>query len=162
MFTRALGTQPANFLTNPAPLTNSPDRFRMTTTDSATDYPETVHRSHEIAAIVTFKLTKNIMPKFEYRYQQFDNKDYQTSPMTQYMGCVATTGVAAVPGSPSIAAIPAPGCPTFGPTAASSLPSSFYPYFLVGDTSAARYLFLGVDQPSFRAHIVAASVIYQF
>ena len=41
-------------------------------------------------------------------------------------------------------------------------PSPFYPFFLVGDTSAARYLFLGADQPSYRAHYLAATVEYHF
>ena len=105
------------------------------------------------------------MPKVEYTYQQYDYKDYQTSPMTPFLGCVATTGVPAAggpTGSPSIAATVAPGCPTLGPTAASSIPSVFYPYFQVGDTSASRYYFLGVDQPSFRTHRVAASIQYTF
>ena len=40
--------------------------------------------------------------------------------------------------------------------------SPFYPYFVVGDTSAARYLFLGVDQPSYRAHTVIATLEFHF
>jgi hypothetical protein len=32
----------------------------------------------------------------------------------------------------------------------------------VGDTSAARYLFMGVDQPSYRAHILMATLEYRF
>jgi hypothetical protein len=174
-----LGTQPANFLTNPTPLTNDPDRFVMTTTSAATDYPapclvtgrpctdipNTVSRSHDIGAIFKFKLTKNVMPKLEYRYQQFDSRDYQTTAMTPFMGCVATTGVPANPGpppSPSIAATVAPGCPVVGPTTASSIPSPFYPFALVGDTGAARYYFLGVDQPSYRGHYFAATIEYHF
>lgn len=159
---RSLGTVPATFLTNPTPLNNSPDRFVMTTTSAATDYPETVNRSHEVVATLQFKLTRNVTPKLEYRYQQFDNKDYQTSAMTPYMGCVAISGVPASGGAPSIAPVSALGCPTVGPTIATPIASPFYPYFVVGDTAAARYLFLGVDQPSFRAHTVAASVVYQF
>jgi hypothetical protein len=141
------------------------DRFVMTTTSAATDYPELVNRSHEVSLILKFKLRKNIMPKFEYRYQQWDYKDYQTSPMTPYMGCVATTGVPAAggpTGSPSIAATNAPGCPVLGPTTASSIPSPFYPYFVVGDSASARFYFLGVDQPSFRSHTVSASIQYTF
>lgn len=169
-FNRALGTQPANFLTQPT--TRLPalpvlpqDRFMMTTTSAATDYPETVNRSHEVTFIFKYKLTKSIMPKVEYTYQQYDYKDYQTSPMTPYMGCVATTGVPAAggaTGSPSIAPTVAPGCPVLGPTTASSIPSPYYPYFLVGDTGAARYYFLGVDQPSNHTHRIAASIQYTF
>ena len=168
VFTRALGTQPDDFLTNPTPFVPAPpvlpeDRFVMTTTSAATDYPETVNRSHEVSVIFKYKLTRNIMPKLEYRYQQFDYKDYQTSPMTPYMGCIQTTGVAAVPGvSPGINPVVAPGCPLLGTTAASSIPSPFYPYFVVGDNSAAQYYFLGVDKPSFRAHSILASIQYTF
>lgn len=170
VFTRALGTQPANFLTNPTPrLPALPvlpeDRFIMTTTSAATDYPDTVNRSHELVVLFKFKLKKNILPKLEYRYQQFDYKDYQTSPMTPYVGCVATTGVPAAggpTGSPSIGAVTATGCPVFGPTAATSFPIPFYPYSAVGDTAAARYFFLGVDQPSYKAHHFSASVEYRF
>jgi hypothetical protein len=88
-----------------------------------------------------------VTPKIEYRYQQFDNKDYQTSPMTPYMGCVS-----------GITGTPVPGCtsPLIG------TPSPFYPYFVVGDTSAARYLFMGADQPSYHAHYVAATLEYSF
>jgi hypothetical protein len=169
-FNRALGTQPADFLTQPTPrLPALPvlpeDRFMMTTTSAATDYPDTVNRSHEVVVTFKFKLRKNILPKLEYRYQQFDYKDYQTSPMTPYMGCVATTGVPAAggaTGSPSIAATNAPGCTVLGPTTASSIPSPFYPYFVVGDTGAARYYYLGVDQPSYKAHNFSASIEYRF
>ena len=40
-------------------------------------------------------------------------------------------------------------------------PSPFYPGFVVGDTSAARYLFLGA-QPSYRSHIITATLEYHF
>ena len=40
--------------------------------------------------------------------------------------------------------------------------SPFYPGFVVGDPSAARYLFLGVDQPSYHAHTVMATLEYRF
>jgi hypothetical protein len=32
----------------------------------------------------------------------------------------------------------------------------------VGDPSAARYLFMGVDQPSYRAQYLAATLEYSF
>ena len=171
VFNRALGTEPANFLSQPTRRDGTDtgvapeDRFVMTTTSSATDYPETVNRSHEVTVIFKYKLKNNIMPRVEYTFQQYDYKDYQTSPMTPYMGCVAATGVPAAGGaggSPSIAPVVAPGCPVFGPTAASSIPSAFYPYFLVGDNSAARYYFLGADQPSYRTHRIAAGIQYTF
>src|SRR5437667_7525405 len=37
-----------------------------------------------------------------------------------------------------------------------------YPSFVGGDTAAARYLFLGGDQPSYRAHVLAVSIQYHF
>jgi len=174
VFNRALGTQPADFLTQPTRTDGTDtgvlpeDRFMMTTTSGAYDYPPTVNRSHEVTVIFKYKLKHNIMPKLEYTYQQYDYKDYQTSPMTPYMGCVATSGVPATGGggvaggTPSIAATAAPGCPVLGPTTASSISSPFYPYFVVGDNSAARYYFLGADQPSYRTHRVAASIQYTF
>jgi len=120
----------------------------LTGTNAAVDYPETVSRNHQVVAIFRYKLTKNLTSKFEYRYQQFDSKDYQTSAMTPYMGCV----------SPLPPGAPVPGCtsPLLG------TPSPFYPYFLVGDTGAARYLFLGADQPSYRANYLAATIEYHF
>jgi MtrB/PioB family decaheme-associated outer membrane protein len=129
-------------------LLTGPDKFLLTGTNAAVDYPETVSRNHQVVAVFRYKLTKNLTSKVEYRYQQFDSKDYQTSAMTPYMGCV----------SPIAPGAPVPGCtdPILG------TPSPFYPYFVVGDTSAARYLFLGADQPSYRAHYLAATVEYHF
>ena len=128
-------------------ITTGPDKFLLTGTNAAVDYPETTSRTHELVAILRYKLTKNLEPKIEYRYQQFDNRDYQTSAMTPYMGCVS-----------GLTGSPVPGCtdPLIG------TPSPYYPYFVVGDTSAARYLFLGADQPSYRAHYLAASLEYHF
>jgi len=128
-------------------ITTGPDKFLLTGTNAAVDYPETTSRNHQVVAIFKYKLTKNLEPKIEYRYQQFDNQDYQTSEMTPYMGCVS-----------GITGTPVPGCtsPLIG------TPSPYYPYFVVGDTSAARYLFLGADQPSYRAHYLAATLEYHF
>ena len=124
------------------------DKFLLTGTNAAVPYPETVSRNHEVVAIFRYKLTKNVTPKFEYRYQQWDNRDYQTSAMTPYMGCVS--------GLPPAA--PVPGCtsPVLG------TPSPYYPFFVVGDTSAARYLFMGVDQPSYHAHYIAGTLEFSF
>jgi MtrB/PioB family decaheme-associated outer membrane protein len=135
-------------------------RFLLVGTSAATDYPESVSRTHEVVAVFKYKLTRNIMPKVEFRYQQFDNKDFQTSPMTQYLGCM----------SPAPTSTPVPGCPiqtissTTSPTPVLSPNGAipFYPYFQVGDTSAARYLFLGVDQPSYRAYYISATLEFHF
>lgn len=128
-------------------LTTGPNKFLLTGTNAAVDYPETVNRNHEVSAIFRYKLSKSVTPKIEYRYTQYDNKDYQTSAMTPYMGCVS-----------GLTGTPVPGCtsPLIG------APSPFYPYFVVGDTSAARFLFLGADQPSYKAHYLAGSVEFRF
>lgn len=139
------------------PLANDPNRFMLVGTNAAVDYPETVNRSHEFALIFKYKLTSNLTPKFEYRYQQWDNKDYQTSPMTQYMGCVSAPSGATVTGCTN-RILDSATSPTPNPGAT----SLYYPYFVVGDPSAARFLFLGVDQPSYKAHTVMATLEYRF
>jgi hypothetical protein len=128
-------------------ITTGADKFLLTGTNAAVNYPETTSRNHEVVAIFKYKLTKNLTPKIEYRYQQFDSADYQTSAMTPYMGCVS-----------GLTGTPVPGCtsPLIG------TPSPYYPFFVVGDTSAARYLFLGADQPSYHAHYLAATLEYHF
>ena len=40
--------------------------------------------------------------------------------------------------------------------------ASFYPGFVVGDTSAARYIFLGADQPSYRLSVLTATLEFFF
>jgi hypothetical protein len=115
------------------------------------NYPQTATRIHEVAAVFKFKLSENLMPKFEYRFQQFDNRDYQTSPMTPYMGCVGAGSV-----------VVAPPCVNVGTNLAVKSPNAFYPGFVVGDTAAARYLFLGADQPSYRSHMITATLEYHF
>ncbi|MBZ5702481.1 MAG: MtrB/PioB family outer membrane beta-barrel protein [Acidobacteriia bacterium] len=142
------------------PLANDPNRFMLVGTNSATPYPETVNRNHEVVVIFKYKLTKNLLPKLEYRYQRWDYKDYQTSPMTQYMGCVSP-----IPNGPPVTNSVA-GCTT--PLLTSNTPSPvgvaspFYPGYVVGDTSSARFLFLGVDQPSYHAHYLTATLEYHF
>jgi MtrB/PioB family decaheme-associated outer membrane protein len=147
-------------LGDPAIVAPGPNLFALIGTNSATNYPETVNRIHEFAVIFKYKLRENLTPKIEYRYQQWDNKDYQTSPMTQYMGCVSP-----IPNGPPVTNS-VPGCTTPILTTNTPYPvgiaSPFYPYFVVGDPSAARYLFLGVDQPSYHAHTLTASLEYRF
>jgi MtrB/PioB family decaheme-associated outer membrane protein len=134
------------------------NQFTLIGTNAAANYPETVNRIHDFAVIFKYKLRENLTPKLEYHYQQWDNKDYQTSPMTQYMGCVS----AAPPAAPVV------GCTnrildsSTSPSPNPGATSPFYPYFVVGDPSAARYLFLGVDQPSYRAHTLMATLEYRF
>lgn len=159
----SLSATKGNVLTHPLgtpTITTGPNQFTLLGTNSATDYPETVNRLHEVVVMFHYKLRENLIPKIEYRYQQWDNKDYQTSPMTQYMGCVSPIPNANPPTNS------VPGCTTPFLNANSvnpvGVPSPFYPYFVVGDPSAARYLFLGVDQPSYHAHILTASLEYRF
>jgi MtrB/PioB family decaheme-associated outer membrane protein len=159
----SLSATKGNVLTHPLgtpAITTGPNQFALLGTNSATDYPETVNRLHEVVVMFRYKLRDNLTPKIEYRYQQWDNKDYQTSPMTQYLGCVSPIPNANPPTNS------VPGCTTPILNANSVNPvgvaSPFYPYFVVGDPSAARYLFLGVDQPSYHAHTLTASLEYRF
>ena len=82
--------------------------------------------------------------------------------MTQYKGCVSPA-----PNGPPVTNTVA-GCTTpilnspTSPTPAPGGTSPFYPYFIVGDPSAARFLFLGVDQPSYHAHTFMATLEYRF
>ena len=141
--------------TNVAP---NPNAFLLTGTNAATPYPETVDRYHEVGIVFKYRLTDRLTPKIEYRYQQWDNRDYQTTVMTPYMGCVSAPPPAApVVGctSPILNSSTSP-TPTFGAA------SPFYPGFVVGDPSASRYLFLGVDQPSYKANILIATLEYRF
>jgi hypothetical protein len=142
VFSRALG--------DPT-ITTGPNQFVLTGTSTPENYPETTTRIHEVTAVFKFKLSENLMPRFEYRYQQFDNKDYQTSPMNPYMGCIGAGSV-----------VVSPPCVNVGANLAAKSPSIYYPGFVVGDTAAARYLFLGADQPSYRTHIFTATLEYHF
>lgn len=144
-------------ITGTAAAPNS-NAFQLVGTNAAVDYPETTNRFHDVAVIFKYKLSANLLPRIEYHYQQWDNRDYQTSPMTQYLGCV----------SPAPPAAAVPGCTTpilnsaTSPAPVPGMASPFYPYFVVGDPSSARYLFLGVDQPSYRAHTLIATLEYRF
>jgi hypothetical protein len=137
-------------LGNPG-ITSGANAFTLTGTSTPEDYPETTTRIHEGVMVFKYKLTKSLMPKFEYRFQQFDNRDYQTSAMTPYMGCIGAGSVN----------VQAP-CVNVGTTVAVKSPTANYPYFVVGDTAAARYLFLGADQPSYRAHVFTGTLEYRF
>ena len=148
------------FLGDPT-ITTGANAFQLIGTNSATNYPETVNRYHEVGFVLKYKLTDRLTPRFEYRYQQWDNKDYQTSEMTPYMGCISP-----IPNGPPVTnAVPGCTTPIFTSNIASPVPggaSPFYPGFVVGDPSAARFLFLGVDQPSYHAHIFTATLQYRF
>jgi MtrB/PioB family decaheme-associated outer membrane protein len=137
---------------------NDPNRFQLVGTNAAVDYPETVNRTHEVAFVFKYKLTNNLIPRFEYRYQQWDNRDYQTSAITPYMGCVSAAPPATVIAGCTNRILDSSTSPTPNPGAL----SPFYPGFVVGDPSAARYLFLGVDQPSYHAHTIIATLEYRF
>jgi len=142
VFSRALG--------DPT-IATGPNQFVLTGSSAPENYPETTTRIHEVVAVFKFKLTSSLLPKLEYRYQQFDNRDYQTTPMTPYMGCIGAGSV-----------VVGPPCVNVGASLAVKSPSPNYPGFVVGDTAAARYLFLGADQPSYRAHVITATLEYHF
>jgi MtrB/PioB family decaheme-associated outer membrane protein len=138
----------------------SPCQFRLVGTSAAVNYPESINRQHEVVAILKYKLTANLMPKVEFRYSQFDNKDFQTSPMAQYQGCGSPAPPAAEVSGCPIQAIDNATSPT--PILSPNGPTAFYPYFQVVDPSSARFLFLGVDQPSYRAYYISATMEYHF
>ncbi|HXZ81501.1 MAG TPA: MtrB/PioB family outer membrane beta-barrel protein [Terriglobales bacterium] len=148
----------SRFLGDPT-ITTGPNAFVLVGTSAAVSYPESTARQHEVVAVFKYKLTNHLMPKFEFRYQQFDNKDFQTSPMSQYMGCASAATGTAVPGCP-IRVVSSTTSPT--PVLSPNAPISFYPYFQVVDNSSARYLFLGVDQPSYHAYYVSATLEFHF
>jgi MtrB/PioB family decaheme-associated outer membrane protein len=147
----------SRFLGDPTRLTaGDPDKFVLVGSSAGVSYPESVTRMHEVTAVFKYKLTERFMPKVEYRFQQFDNRDYQTSAMTPYMGCISPATGTLVNGCPARQLI---GTTSPNPTFA---PGPFYPGFVVGDTSAARYLFMGVDQPSYRVHVLTVTLEYRF
>jgi MtrB/PioB family decaheme-associated outer membrane protein len=157
----SLSATKGNVLTHPLgdpTITTGPNAFVLNGTSAAVDYPPTVSRLHDLAVVLKYKLTANLTPRIEYRYQQWDNRDYQTSVMTPYMGCVSPAGTGTlVVGCPN-RILDSSTSPAPNPGAA----SPFYPGFVVGDPSSARYLFLGVDQPSYHAHTIMATLEYRF
>ena len=125
--------------------TGSPARVWNATTGAVTtagtlaspaltwSYPQDVNRIHEVGTIVRFKLTENVMPKFQYIFRQYANNDWQTGVMNPY--CFSGTTNTC-----------------FG----SSVPDS-------GNASALqKLLFLGADNPSYRAHMFTATIEYHF
>jgi hypothetical protein len=149
----------SRFLGDPT-IATGPNAFILNGTAAATNYPETVSRTHEVVGVFKYKLTRHLWPKFEFRYQQFDNKDYQTTPMAQYQGCASPAPPgAAVAGCP-IQVISSGTSPT--PVLSPNGAIGFYPFFQVVDPSSARYLFLGVDQPSYRAYYISATLEFHF
>jgi len=131
-------------------ITTGANKFVLTGTSTPTDYPPATTRIHEAVVVMKFKITNNLSPRIEYRYQQYDSRDYQTTPMTPFMGCIGTGSI--VVSAPCVNV----------PNLVTSIPSPFYPGFVVGDTAAARYIFLGADQPSYRAHVITATLEYHW
>jgi len=154
------GRVPARFLGDPtilAPATTN--RFTLVGTSAAVSYPQSNTRIHELAVVLKYKISEKVMPKFEYRLQQFDNEDAQTSVAVPYMGCISPATGTAVTGCPTrIVSSTTSPTPILSPNGT----TNFYPGFQVGDSSAARFLFLGADQPSYRAHVFTATLEIRF
>ncbi len=150
----------SRFLGDPtilAPATTN--RFLLVGTNAALSYPQSNTRIHELAVVFKYKINAKVTPKLEYRLQQFDNEDAQTSVMVPYMGCISGATGTAVTGCPTrIVDSTSSPTPILSPNGA----TSFYPGFQVGDTSSARFLFLGVDQPSYRVHVFSATLEIHF
>ncbi len=98
--------------------------------------PEAVSRMHQVVAQVRFKITKNFIPKFEYRYEQFNDLNYQTAT------------------NPQLANPLAGGLNPYMYGGVTIDPNSV--------TGTNKYLFLGADTPSYHAHIFAATLEYRF
>ncbi len=66
-------------------------------------YPENVNRIHEFGIITRFKLTDNLVPKFQYIFRQNDYKDWQTmvNPYSFTGGSYSFAGPATDPGGTS-------------------------------------------------------------
>ncbi len=88
-------------------------------------YPQNVNRIHEVGTITRFKLTQNLIPKFQYIFRQNANNDWQTGAANPY----SFVGTAVDPS---------------------------------GATALQKMLFLGADQPSYRAHVFTATIEYHF
>jgi hypothetical protein len=58
-------------------------------------YPQNVNRVHEVGAIARFKLTQNLVPKFQYIFRQFANNDWQTGVINPYSFNIANDPTAA-------------------------------------------------------------------
>ena len=96
-------------------------------------YPQNVNRIHEVGATARFKLTQNLIPKFQYIFRQNANNDWQTGVMNPY--CFAGTTNTCFAGS-----VADPN----------------------GTSALQKLMFLGADQPSYRAHIFTATLEYHF
>jgi MtrB/PioB family decaheme-associated outer membrane protein len=49
------------------------------------NYPSTTNRLHQVVTSVKFTLTKNISPRIEYRFERYDQHDWQSDIMLPYM-----------------------------------------------------------------------------
>jgi hypothetical protein len=47
-------------------------------------YPQSVNRIHEVGTVARFKLTENLVPKFQYIFRQYSNNDWQTGVINPY------------------------------------------------------------------------------
>jgi hypothetical protein len=104
--------------------------------DYGLNYPESITRLHQVVAQVRFKISKSLTPKFEYRFEKFDDLNFQTASNPQFADPYAG-GL-----NPYMYAGPA-----IDPN---------------GVTGTQKYLFLGADTPSYHAHIFAATLEYRF
>ncbi len=95
-------------------------------------FPQSVSRIHDVGAILRFKLTNNLIPKLQYTYRQNDWTDWQTGIVNPYSFVGGPYSYASTTTDPN------------------------------GATSLQKMLFLGADSPSYRAHIVTATVEYHF
>jgi hypothetical protein len=96
-------------------------------------YPQNVNRIHEVGAIVKFKLTDAVVPKFQYIFRQYANNDWQTGIVNPYCLSGTTNTCFAAPLTDS----------AFG-------------------NALQKQMYLGADNPSYRAHMFTATIEYHF
>ena len=95
-------------------------------------FPRSISRIHDVGVVARFKLGANFVPKITYIFRQNDWIDWQTSMVNPYN----YTG-----GAFSYAS------PTTDP---------------LGGSALQKMLLFGADNPSYRAHIVSATLEYHF
>lgn len=100
------------------------------------NFPEAVSRLHQVVATMSFKISKSLTPKFEYRFERFDDLNYQTASNPQFANPYAGGLNPYMYGGVGID------------------PNSV--------TGTNKYLFLGADTPSYHAHVFAATLEYRF
>jgi hypothetical protein len=95
-------------------------------------FPQSVSRIHDVGVIARFKLSENFIPKIQYIFRQNDWTDWQTGIVNPYSFIGGSYSYASSTTDPA------------------------------GGTALHKMLLLGADNPSYRAHIISATLEYHF